>query len=69
MLNDGDIMGPADGQVLGRAFDQTMRSLHLANQDEAICKIVARKIIEVGSSGLRDPDEISRRVVKELGSI
>ena len=65
---DGAIMGPADGQVLGRAFDATLRSLHLRDSDDAMCKIVARKVIEIGATGIRDPDEISRQAVKELGS-
>jgi hypothetical protein len=67
MVFEEDIMGPADGQVLSRAFDQTLRSLQLRNPDEAICKIVARKIIEIGATGIRDPEEISNRAIKELG--
>jgi hypothetical protein len=50
------------------AYEQTLRALRLADRTDPITELVARKIIEVGESGLRDAAEISRRAVKSLST-
>jgi hypothetical protein len=39
----------------------------LVDRNDPITGIVAKKIIEIGRSGLDDPAQISARAIKELG--
>jgi hypothetical protein len=41
--------------------------LHLVDRNDPFTEIVARKIIEVGATGVRDPHEISKIAIKRLG--
>jgi len=49
------------------AFKQALRSLHLVDRDDPLAEIVARKIIEIGATGVRDAAEIAEIAVKQLG--
>ncbi|GEC59324.1 hypothetical protein BEL01nite_83670 [Bradyrhizobium elkanii] len=44
-----------------------MRSLRLVDRDDPIAEIVAKKVIEIGTSGVGDPADISKRVIEQLG--
>ena len=52
---------------LNSAFKQALRSLHLVDRDDPLAEIVARKIIEIGATGVRDAAEIAEIAVKQLG--
>jgi hypothetical protein len=52
---------------LSVAYESTLRALHLVDRNDPITGIVAKKIIEIGRSGLDDPAQISARAIKELG--
>ncbi|QOZ24189.1 hypothetical protein [Bradyrhizobium sp. CCBAU 51753] len=39
----------------------------LGDRDDPIAEIVARKVIEIGASGVGDPAEISKCVIEQLG--
>jgi hypothetical protein len=66
LLKDGKI-NPAEVERLNRAFTFTLKSLHLVNRNDPICEIVARKVIEIDAAGTREPEEIAKRAVRELG--
>jgi hypothetical protein len=51
---------------LSVAYEATLRALHLVDRNDPITGIVAKKIIEIGRSGLDDPAQISARAIKEL---
>jgi|tagenome__1003787_1003787.scaffolds.fasta_scaffold20087985_2 hypothetical protein len=58
---------PDEIEKLNSAFDRALRSLNIADRkDDPIGKIVARKIIEVRETGVRDAAEIADIVVKQL---
>jgi hypothetical protein len=58
---------PDEIENLSSAFDRALRSLNIADRkDDPIGKIVARKIIEVRETGVRDAAEIADMVVKQL---
>ena len=58
---------PDEIEKLSSAFDRALRSLNIADRkDDPIGKIVARKIIEVRETGVRDAAEIADIVVKQL---
>ena len=65
-LNDGSLQ-PQEIEQLNRAYKAALRSLCLVDRNDPIVKIVAKKIIEIGQTGLHDPAQICRQAVKELG--
>ena len=67
MLKDNGLAGPEDVERLDRAYSYALRSLHLVDRNDPITEIVAKKVIEVGATGVRDPSEISKIAVKQLG--
>ena len=54
-------------EKLNLAFKQALRSLHLVDRDDPLAEIVAKKIIEIGATGVRDAAEIAEIAVKQLG--
>ncbi len=60
-------MGPEEISRLGAAYEQTPRALHLKNRNDPITEMIAKKIVEIGQSGVRDPAQISQLAIKELG--
>jgi hypothetical protein len=60
-------MGPEEIAVLTAAYEQTLKKLGLVDRSDPITNIVAKKIIEVGQRGVRDPEQLSSLALKELG--
>jgi len=56
-------------QRLNRAYRDVLRSLHLVDRNDPIAEIVAKTVIEIGASGVRDPSEISKIAVKRLAQL
>jgi len=55
-------------EILTRAFDQALRSLSVPdrNAPDPLIETVARKIVEIGASTIRDPAEIAKLAVQRL---
>jgi hypothetical protein len=66
-LLNGSNLGPEEVERLNRAYTHALRQLHLVDRDDPVADIVARKIIEVGATGISDPKEISKTAIKQLG--
>ena len=49
------------------AYEDALRVLRLADRQDPITELVARKIIKVARSGGRDPTQIREQALKELG--
>jgi hypothetical protein len=60
-------LGPEDIERLVMAYEQTLRELGLKDRSDPITQLIAKKIIEVGQTGVRDPAQISKLSIKELG--
>jgi hypothetical protein len=60
-------LSPEDIGRLTAAYEATLKALDLTDRSDPITELVARKIIEIGQTGVRDPLEISRRAVRDLG--
>lgn len=61
-------VAPEDCEILKRAFDLALNGLHLVDRNDPVCEIVARKVVEIGLDGTRDPREIAARTIKRLGT-
>ncbi len=55
-----------NAEALVAAYEETLRALSLVDRTDPITELVARKIIEIGQTGILDPSEISRLAVKAL---
>jgi hypothetical protein len=60
-------LGPEEIEILVAAYEHTLRALRLIERSDPITELVAKKIIEVAQTGLRDPAKISAQAIKELG--
>jgi len=47
-------------------YTYALRQLHLVDRNDPIVDIVAKEIIEIGATGISDPEEISKTAVKQL---
>jgi hypothetical protein len=66
LLQDSKL-GPEKVERLTLAYKHALRSLPLVDRDDPLSEIVAKKIIEIGATGVRDPAEISKLAVEQLG--
>ncbi len=62
-----DTLGAEEIERLNLAFERTLRDLHLVDRDDPLTEIVAKKVIKLGLDGVRDPAEIARAVIEDLG--
>jgi hypothetical protein len=60
-------LGPDELKRLTDAYERTLIALRLKDRDDPLTQIIAKKIIEVGQTGLKDPAQISARAIEQLG--
>jgi hypothetical protein len=60
-------LGPEEINILVKAYEETLHAFGLADRNDPLTEIIAKKIIEIGQTGLRDPSQISAQAFKELG--
>jgi len=58
---------PEEIEQMTAAYEAALKLLRLADRADPITEIIARKIIEIASSGVRDAPHICARALKELG--
>jgi hypothetical protein len=66
LLKDSKL-GPEEIERLNLAYGQALHSLCLVDRNDPIAEIIAKKIIEISATGVRDPAEISKLAVEQLG--
>ncbi len=66
-LLQGSNLGIDEVEQIEAAYERTLRALSLKDRNDPITEMIARKIIQIADSGLRDPAEVSARAIKELG--
>jgi len=60
-------LGPEEIAGLTDAYERTLRALSLVDRGDPIAELIARKVIELGKRGVRDPKQLSSLAIKELG--
>jgi hypothetical protein len=60
-------LGPDEIAVLTEAYERTLTTLRLVDRNDPITEIVAKKIIELGQRGVRQPAQLSALTIEELG--
>ncbi len=63
---EGSDLTPEQRHVYELAFNATLRKLRLIDRRDPICELVARKIIEIGSTGVTNAVAISEIAFKQL---
>ena len=48
------------------AYELTLRALDVVDRNDPLTSMIAKKVLEIGETGLKDPAEISKRAVKLL---
>ena len=59
--------GPEEIRVLATAYEQTLRALGLKQREDPLTELVARKIISISQTGVRDASILTERAIAELG--
>jgi hypothetical protein len=62
-------LGPEEIGCLVAAYEQTLDALGLKDRNDPITQLVARKIIEIAQTGVREPRRLASMAIEELGSV
>jgi hypothetical protein len=49
------------------AYEMTLRALDLVDRNDPLTQVIAKKVLEIGETGLKDPAEISKLAVQRQG--
>ena len=61
-------LGPEEISRLVSAYEQTLKSLGLKDRSDPVTQMVAKIIIDIGKTGIEDPEQISKLALKKLGA-
>jgi hypothetical protein len=59
-------MEPKDVRRITEAYEQALRALCVQDHDDPLTETIAKKIINVAQTGIKDPAQISALAIKEL---
>ena len=59
-------LGPEEIGRLTDAYERTPSALSVKDRNDPLTEFIAKKIFEIGQTGLRDPKQISARAIEEL---
>lgn len=59
-------MGPEEIDRLGSAYELTLKALYLKDRNDPLTELIAKKVIEVGQTGVKEPAQISALTIKSL---
>ena len=57
---------PEEVEILIAAFNRALRSLGVVDRNDPLTELIAREIIEIGATGVRDPVEICKIAIVRL---
>lgn len=60
-------MEPEHLAALVRAYEDTLRSLHMSDRSDPIAERIAKSIIELAQSGEKNPYRLRKRTLAALG--
>jgi hypothetical protein len=58
---------PKEIELLNKAFNHALNLLGVVDRNDPLCDMVARKVIEVGATGICEPREIAVMAVARIG--
>jgi hypothetical protein len=60
-------LGPDEITRLSKAYEQALRTIGVQDRNDPLTELIAKKIIEISQTGLKDPAQICVRAVEALG--
>jgi hypothetical protein len=57
---------PEEVEELAAAYEQVLRKLSLVKRNDALTRLVAKEIIQLAELGVRERDQLTRLVLKNL---
>ena len=66
-LLQNSAFAPEDIAPLVAAYEDCLRALKLSDRSDPTTEIVAKKIIEIAQTGIRDSGQLSRLALREIG--
>ena len=57
---------PEEVENLLAAFNRALRSHGVVDRNDPLTELIAREIVEIGATGVRDPVEICKIAIKRL---
>ena len=57
---------PEEVEILIAAFNRALRSLGVVDRNDPLTELIAREVIEIGATGVRDPVEICKIAIRRL---
>ncbi len=60
--------GPDDIDRMVAAYEETLKALGLKDRSDPITDLVARKIVEISQTGVRDARQLSKLAIEKLGT-
>ncbi|WP_245287631.1 hypothetical protein [Bradyrhizobium elkanii] len=59
-------MEPEKFSRITAAYERALQTLNVKDRDDPLTEIIARNIIKIAQSGIKDPAQISALAIKEL---
>jgi len=60
-------MEPEEISRLVTAYEQALRGIGLVDRNDPLSEMVAKRVIKIAQSGVRDPTDIAALAIVELG--
>jgi hypothetical protein len=64
LLRRQGVFAPEEVAMLGQVFGEVLKTLGLADREDLVTEMVAKKLIELASPGLRDPERLKALTVE-----
>ena len=66
LVEEKTFFSPEDITALATAFEDTLRTLRLADRNDPIVLMVAKKVIELARQGERNPERLRALVISQF---
>ena len=64
---EGRAFAPEDVRIMGQAYDKARGMLQDRGQPHLVEEVIAKRVIDIASTGERDPDVLARQALRSLG--
>jgi hypothetical protein len=60
---------PEHCEAMAAAFEALLQELSLNDREDPLCELIAKKIIELGQQGVRNPQLLRQFAMRDLGFV
>jgi hypothetical protein len=66
LLQNSGLFEPEELDRLGAAYERTLEALGLADRNDPVTELIAKKLLAIHQSGISDPARLSAIAVEDL---